>query len=61
MKSPYQVNQVFNNDLGVMVWSLTRIDGVKLDTDGAIAFNFDNEADAVAALQELSRQYYAGK
>ncbi len=59
MKSPYQVQQVFNADLGHKVWSLTRVDGTWLNADGAIAYNFDSEIRAIETLQEMSRRFYA--
>lgn len=58
MKSPFQVSLVFNADLGANVWSLTRIDGKLLNTDGAVAYNFDSEAAACDALRGLSHRYY---
>ena len=50
----YQVLQVFNTDLGYMVWSLSRIDGGLLNPDGALAYNFETKAAAIAALQKLT-------
>jgi hypothetical protein len=58
MKSPFKVTRETCHISGNLIWSLTREDGKDLNTDGAVAYNYESEDLAADALRGLSYRYY---
>jgi hypothetical protein len=58
MKSPFKVTRTCRSISGEPVWTLTRTDGKFLNSDGAVAYNYESEDLALDALRGLSYRYY---
>lgn len=55
MKSPYKIQEIFSEDGGGLLWSLTRKDGGILAPDGTTSYNFGSSQKAAAALRDFNR------
>ncbi len=56
MITNFQVQRVFNADVNKWVFELSRKDNGLLDSDGAIAYNYDNADDAVTGMYKVARR-----